>query len=129
MDIFNILLFVLFPSCLYLYWYLKNAYSYFEQHGIPFMKPTWIFGNIKDAFLLKKHLFFVYLDLYRKAENHDFIGIYSGTKPVVMVRDPELAKKILIKDFTYFTDRIFTINPKIEPLAYHVANMKGKFYL
>lgn len=78
-----------------------NKLSILSRNGIPGPKPNFIFGNIYEYQSLpsvKKHE--EWIEKYGKV-----MGFYNGEKPTVIVADPELAKKIQIKDFNYFTDR------------------------
>ncbi|CAH2233755.1 jg3617 [Pararge aegeria aegeria] len=46
----------------------------------------------------------------------DYVGIFLGWQPALMVQTPELAKKILNKDFLYFQDR-FLYSNATDPLG------------
>ncbi len=43
--------------------------------------------------------------MYSKAEGHKVFGTYVLTIPVYNIRDPELIRRILVKDFDHFVDR------------------------
>lgn len=38
-------------------------------------------------------------------EHGEILGYFIGYEPVLLIADPEILKKILLKDFTDFTDR------------------------
>lgn len=46
-----------------------------------------------------------------------FAGIYNFCRPVLLIRDPELIKAVLIKDFMTFHDRGIYVNEENDPLA------------
>jgi cytochrome P450 family 6 len=53
-------------------------------------------------------------------------GFFEGRRPTLMVRDPELIKLIMVRDFEYFMDRAtlrVTNSPYIENM---LLNMKGQ---
>lgn len=66
---------------------------------------------------MKKQLFI----LFRKYEGSPFVGMYRMFTPTLMIREPELIKNIVVKDFKHFlnndigvdkdVDRIFGRNP------------------
>lgn len=56
--------------------------------------------------------------MYRQT-NEPFVGIFTVDCPALLIRDLELMRHILIKDFNSFTDRNFAPDPEIEPLASH----------
>ncbi|XP_065214600.1 cytochrome P450 6k1-like isoform X3 [Planococcus citri] len=125
MFFFNSVILLLISSVLYLYWYLKKTYSFFEQHGIPYIKPTPLFGNMTDVILLRKSMAEGFADLYKKLEPHRFAGVFFGTKPMILIRDPDLIKDIWIKDFAYFSDRGWKIDQDLEPLSHHLFTMQN----
>lgn len=57
------------------------------------------------------------VDIYNDAKGQKFVGAYMVARPVIVVRDMELAKNMLIKDFNSFRDRGFKLNLKLNPLA------------
>lgn len=46
--------------------------------------------------------------------------------PFLLIRDPKLISSILVADFEYFTDRIFYMNEKVEPLTVHLFALGGQ---
>lgn len=47
--------------------------------------------------------------LYRKYEEYPFVGFYRATNPVLLIRDPELVNRVLVKDFKSFRYNEFTV--------------------
>lgn len=117
---------VIITFILYLYTFFKKAYRYFDEKGIPNLRPRTFLGNLSDVFLLRRPLAVAHLELYRKLAPHGFAGFYTLHKPSIMVRDPDLIRQVLTKDFIYFTDRGFDMDTKIDPLGSHLFVMKGE---
>ncbi|KAI5711173.1 hypothetical protein M8J75_014791 [Diaphorina citri] len=44
-------------------------------------------------------------DAYFKFEGHPYAGLYEGRRPSLMLRDPELIKHVMVRDFEHFVDR------------------------
>lgn len=44
-----------------------------------------------------------------KQMNEPYVGIYGLFRPILLVCDPQAVRNILIKDFQYFTDRMYKI--------------------
>jgi hypothetical protein len=44
-------------------------------------------------------------DLYKKAAGHNVYGSYIMALPVYNIADPELIRRVLVKDFDHFVDR------------------------
>ncbi|XP_065214955.1 probable cytochrome P450 6a23 [Planococcus citri] len=105
MDTCDLLICVILLLFLYLYFRFKDLYSYFDQNGVPFVKPVPFFGNAKDWILMRRPLPIIYYEVYTKLKSHRFGGMYIGTEKNILIRDPKLIKNILVKDFSYFQDR------------------------
>ncbi|XP_054285819.1 cytochrome P450 6a8-like [Macrosteles quadrilineatus] len=107
---------------------VKN-YTYWETKGVPFIEPSFPFGNTKDLLMGRKQLGEIYNDFYNKFKGERYFGVYEIRRPIFVVRDPQLIKHILTKDFNHFQNR-FTIsksvNPKVDYLAKHLFNLEGQ---
>lgn len=89
------------------YFYCKYKLNYWKRRGIgQLKKPNLLFGNFKDAVLFKSPPGFYLGELYDKTDL-PFVGFYIFHKPSLLLRDPEVIKQILIKDFNKFSDRNF----------------------
>lgn len=48
-------------------------------------------------------------------------------KPTLVLRDPELIKQMIVKDFDHFTDHTTMIHEDVEPLwSRNLFSLKGK---
>lgn len=55
-----------------------------------------------------------------------FYGTFQFTKPLLLVRDIELIKKIFVKDFEHFIDHNTIINAENDPLfGRNLFSLKG----
>ncbi|XP_060533138.1 probable cytochrome P450 6a17 [Cylas formicarius] len=110
-----------------LYWE-KRAHSYWTRRGIAQLQPGWFFGNIKDLLLERTSSAEFARQLYWEMKNKGvkLMGIYSFYDPILVVRDLDLTKRILIKDFEHFSSRGTFCNEKVERHAGHVANVTGE---
>lgn len=54
-----------------------------------------------------------------------FVGIYGIFRPKLLVCDPELIKKILIQDFSHFTDRGINSNEDYDPFSATLFALQG----
>ncbi|XP_065207348.1 probable cytochrome P450 6a13 [Planococcus citri] len=113
-------------TVLYLFFYLKKCYEFFDRYNIPYTKPNWIFGNMTGAVFMKKRVFMAYADLYRQLDGYKFAGFFTMQKPSVLIRDPELIKDVLIKEFGSFQDRGITVNEEVEPITNHLFSIRGE---
>jgi cytochrome P450 family 6 len=107
------------------YVYFKISVSYWEKRNVPFIKPTFPFGNIKDLLLLRKPIGHAFAEIYKKLDGEKYGGFYAFAKPGFIFRDPEVIKSVLVKDFSSFHDRGFFIDEEFEPLTGHLFFLPG----
>ncbi|KAL1438417.1 hypothetical protein MTO96_048031 [Rhipicephalus appendiculatus] len=79
----------------------KRRLSFFRDLGIPGPPPSFISGNLSE--LIRKGAAAAFKEWMEKYG--DIVGFYNGAFPVLIVKDPELIKKIQIKDFGNFHSR------------------------
>lgn len=109
-----------FVSILY---YIKRIYSYWERRGIKTPSDFYIFFGHRKFDFGRKHLSYTISQLYTDTEE-PFFGIYLIIGPTLVLRDPVLIRRILIKDFApYFTDRSVPTDEELEPLSGHLFNL------
>ena len=67
--------------------------------------------------------------IYNEHSDKPYVGIFSFDKPSLLIRDLELVKNILVKDFHNFTDRTFSFEDKFDPLFGNIlAALKGELW-
>jgi cytochrome P450 family 6 len=64
-------------------------------------------------------------EFYSDFDGQRFGGLYTLTTSVLLLRDPEIIKAVLVKDFDKFHSRGFVINEKKEPLQGHLIVLSG----
>uniref|UniRef100_A0A182QUS0 Uncharacterized protein n=1 Tax=Anopheles farauti TaxID=69004 RepID=A0A182QUS0_9DIPT len=88
------------------YRYFTKYYFYFADKPIPFLKPSFPFGNTGPLMMKKVDLFQHFKNLYDAFPDARIFGSYNLRQPAYVVRDPELAKQFTVKDFDYFADHM-----------------------
>lgn len=112
--------------CTSIYFYLKMKYKYWEKRGVIGPKPKMIFGNVKESFFLNATEAEVWNSVSRQYENNKYVGVYNLWKPVLLVKDLELAKNILEKHFDHFTDHPKVLGQeKTDYAMYSLFAMEG----
>lgn len=108
------------------YFYLKRTYSYWERKGFKTLpNVNLIFGHLKEVLTQNESIGHFCTRVYRNT-NEPFLGFYGLLQPMLIINDPELIRKILIKDFSYFVDRGVYSNEKIDPISGHLFNLEGQ---
>ncbi|XP_048004379.1 cytochrome P450 6k1-like [Leguminivora glycinivorella] len=94
-------------------WVLRDRYDYWKKRGIPYVKPIYLIGNL--SFVMRKSVFDFFLELSKKYPT-DCVGMFLGLTPTLVVQTPELARKVLVKDYGNFEDR-FLYSGHADPLG------------
>ncbi|XP_073998584.1 cytochrome P450 6j1-like isoform X2 [Rhodnius prolixus] len=107
---------ILLIAALWFYYWMIKEYKYWEKQGVQFIKPEFPFGNLVDMVMMRKTAGEVYRDIYRKFAGLPAGGFYKLRKPVLLLRDPELIRTVMVKEFNKFPDNDFEIGREIDPL-------------
>lgn len=76
--------------------------DYFEKRGIQHMKPTFALGNT-GAFFMRQYRSSDFMqNLYRQFPDKKIFGMFDFRKPMYFIRDPEIIKRLAVKDFDHF---------------------------
>jgi hypothetical protein len=120
MPTFVSLIFVLVVSLstvfIALYLYFTRNFKFWQKLGIPYVKPTPFVGNLKECAFQKVNLGKNLQQIYEEHSDKPYVGIFSFDKPILLIRDLELMKNILVKDTQYFVDHILSADEKLDPL-------------
>lgn len=52
----------------------------------------------------------------RELNGYKYGGVFKFGQPTLLIRDPELVKTVLVKDFNSFHDNDFQSDPEVDPL-------------
>lgn len=102
------MLLILLISCLFFgLILLSKLQNYFKSENVPYIKSFPLIGVLSDVVLRKKGIYDVICDIYNNSElkHEPFYGIFLFHKPTLFIKDPELIKRVLIKDFHSFSNR------------------------
>ncbi|KAL6259233.1 hypothetical protein P5V15_009152 [Pogonomyrmex californicus] len=97
---------IIFLSLFYVY--AKYRLSYWSRRGVKNPPTHLLFGNFKDCFIFKKPPSEILREIYNSANPDDpYIGFYIFHKPILLLRDHDVIKQIMNKDFDVFPNRRF----------------------
>ncbi|XP_049788034.1 cytochrome P450 6k1-like [Schistocerca cancellata] len=80
-------------------------FRYWKNRGVPYIPPSFPFGNMRRCFLGKMSMGMNIAEIYKRMKGHRFVGIYALPRPVLVIIDPTLVHCVLVKDFHMFYDR------------------------
>ncbi|KAJ3652757.1 hypothetical protein Zmor_018694 [Zophobas morio] len=112
-----ILIYFIFFFLILYYLYSKN-YTFWQSLKVPFDKPFFLFGSFYNIAARKEHVFERIRTIYNEFST-PYVGIYIFHQPILLIRSPEILKKVLVKDFDKFTNRNIATNEAADPLAFH----------
>jgi cytochrome P450 family 9 len=106
------------------------THDFFAKKNVPYLKPAPFFGNFwKMAFRIQSVPETV-AEMYNSLKGHAYGGVYEFLNPVIMLRDPELIKRVTVKDFDHFLDHRNPIGEEAEPLfGKSLFNLQGELLL
>lgn len=108
-----------------IYYLVRRRYGVWERKGLFFIKPVFPFGNFANLMLQKKSFGETVGDLY-KGTDEPVVGIWSAFRPSLLIRDPDVVRQVLIKDFNTFHDRGIYSDEKRDPLSGHLFALPGE---
>ncbi|XP_077299001.1 uncharacterized protein LOC143920158 [Arctopsyche grandis] len=110
-----------------LYVFITRNNNYWKERKVPYEQPKFFFGNFKDVFNGSKHFGMLYVDLYKQFKNAAYVGLYKLWTPAIMIRDPDLIRTVLVKDFQNFASNDFQMNPDVDPImSKNIFNQTGE---
>lgn len=108
------------------YYHLHKRFQYWSQRRIPRLEPVnLLFGNCMDVIFGRITLPEYTIRAYNQLAPYKFAGIYNFQKPTLIIRDPELIRHVLVKDFSHFVDHSEHLVQKDQPSTFHLVNLTG----
>ncbi|XP_013112914.1 probable cytochrome P450 28d1 [Stomoxys calcitrans] len=123
------IVFILSTICvilLLLYLFLVWSFDYWKKRGVSGPKPWPFVGNYPSLATQKRNMACDIQDIYESYKHSEnFVGIFNGGTPQLLLTDIDIIKRVLITDFKNFhdndiskyvdvsSDKIFGSNPFI----------------
>ncbi|XP_011699842.1 PREDICTED: cytochrome P450 9e2-like [Wasmannia auropunctata] len=107
--------------------YLYRNFNLFKRHGVIHVPPLSIFRTITSIFMFRRRPFVDFiLEMYNFNPDAKYFGFYITTNPIFLLRDPELIKNILVKNFEAFPDRRGFSNLNDPLLEKNLFSLRGE---
>lgn len=98
------------------YYFLTSTFDFWKSRGVCGPRPILGFGNFKDVIFSNISAGEYLMKIYKAYKEKPLVGIFNRTTPILIVKDLDLIKDVLIKDFSVFADRGFLIYKKVRIL-------------
>jgi len=108
------------------YYVSKSTHNKWRKLNVPHPPYFPLLGNTFKSDFGLVHYKDTYNMIYKQFPDKKFCGFYQFNTPFLMVRDPELINKILIKDFAHFTDHGFYSDPSVNLLGRSIFFLNGQ---
>ncbi|XP_031345554.1 cytochrome P450 6k1-like [Photinus pyralis] len=95
--------------------YFNNTYKYWQLRNVPYEEPTMFFGSFLNLFFEKDNLR-RFLDRTSKKFDSPYYGFFIFNKPFLVVKDLEIVKRIMIRDFASFPNKLFLDDKECDPV-------------
>ncbi|XP_072748317.1 cytochrome P450 9e2-like isoform X2 [Anoplolepis gracilipes] len=106
---------------------IRQIYFYWKGKGIPYLPDS--LGSLVTGWkLFVRRLTFVdySLFMYNYFPNAKYFGAMDFGTPAVLLRDPELIKDVLVKEFENFHDHRSFVDENIDPLfSKNIFSLRG----
>ncbi|XP_063231403.1 cytochrome P450 6k1-like isoform X2 [Bacillus rossius redtenbacheri] len=122
------LLLLLATLAAYVYVSFKRKYKYWERKGVAHVPPpSFLFGNTRDFTLMRRGIAGVLADIYKAAEGEPFVGLFQSRQPLLLARDPQFVRRVLVADFAHFADRDVDVDERDNPVdSTNLIFLKGE---
>ncbi|XP_018355275.1 PREDICTED: cytochrome P450 9e2-like [Trachymyrmex septentrionalis] len=89
-------------------YYLFGKFNFFKRHNIIHIPSIPILGAMAPIIFRRMSFVDFTRKIYNLNRDAKYIGFYATTKPVLMLRDPEVIKDVVVKNFdTFINNPVF----------------------
>ncbi|KAH8347770.1 hypothetical protein KR084_000944 [Drosophila pseudotakahashii] len=85
-----------------LYKWGTSTFKTFEGRNLYFEKPYPLVGNMGASFMQRVCFQKQLSEFYDRTRQHKIVGFFNLRTPMITLNDPELIKKVCVKDFDHF---------------------------
>ncbi|XP_014286357.1 cytochrome P450 6k1 [Halyomorpha halys] len=115
---------LLIVTIYFFYKYWVSIYDRWEKNGIPSIPGKFPYGSSPE--MDKRFPGQVVQEMYHKMSEHPYFGIYLVRVPWLVVRDPEIIRLVMTKEFNHFRDRFIHKFPESDKMSQHLFNLSGE---
>lgn len=106
--------------------FVKVHYKKWQRLGIEYAEPHVLYGSLAAVVRKEKHLGMVLHGIYCQKTKAKIVGLFMFFKPILLIRDADLARKIMTTDFNSFHDRGLYVDEKNDPMSGNIFVLPGQ---
>lgn len=110
------------------YKYLARNLDYWKHKNVTTHPSSIFVGSYKDYILRRSDIGTMLKDFYNMYPNEKVVGLFRSSQPELMIRDLDLVRDVMIKDFSSFPNRLKVMNAENEPLDYNLLSLNGELW-
>ncbi|KAK4887308.1 hypothetical protein RN001_003579 [Aquatica leii] len=88
----------------FIYYKFLKIKDYWLKKGVPYIKPLPLVGNMLASLLKRQTITNFIINTYNAFPTKRYVGFFQFHQPTLLIRDPELVKTIMVKEFASFPD-------------------------
>ncbi|KAJ3665307.1 hypothetical protein Zmor_000807 [Zophobas morio] len=116
MFVLHFLVTLLVLAVVYIVHRSSQILDYWKKRGVKYVKPLPIVGNMLPTITGSKSIAELIRYFYNAFPSERYVGIFQFSRPILLIRDPELIKIVTIKNFENFVDHLGFISAESDPL-------------
>nr|ABN80240.1 cytochrome P450 [Liposcelis bostrychophila] len=116
---------ILIGAFIGIYNFYQKKFKHWKKYNIPHSKPKFPFGDLISITTMGENFVLTLDRIYKSFEKEKVGGIWAFFHPILIVRDVEVIKDILVKEFMSFHDRGVPVDEKNDPLSAHLFSISG----
>ena len=98
------------------YYFYQKKFKHWDKYKIPHTTPKFPFGDV-GLTTINENIVISLDRIYKSFPKEKVVGIWSFFQPILIPRDVEVIKDILVKDFMNFHDRGIPADEENDPLS------------
>lgn len=101
---------------LLIYKYAIKPFKFWDSLEIKQQSLFAVYQDMFNIFLQRKSFLDYVVEKYKSFPNDSYYGMYHMLQPTILIKDPDLIKRLTIKDFDHFADRMQFIPQNVDSL-------------
>ena len=98
------------------YYRATRNFDFFKKRGIPYEKPIVCLGNLWELFFQRLSFAEIVEKIYNSNPESKYVGFFEFDLPLLMIRDLDLIKSIIVKNFDHFPNHRMAFDPNLDLL-------------